>query len=443
MRKKHFLTAAAFLIFLILFCSACLKSGSYVTDLKESPEQTEAAAEAGTAAETETITETDAVEKTDASYNTDMIGGTENMGENTEKIVCSCCGKVISESRKFCPECGAPLFRTDSTGSSGADAADTGKNANDGTNTGTNNNPGTGMNPGMFIGMGLGTDLSGTGKQDQAQVPDAVPVNIYPDDSDLKLLVDCCNKAGPLAGGIIRSSEIVLYYDEKTDGYQIHTYASDGYGSGKHEGYYTTKEHAALVMQSIDEDAVLKQKDMPEPVGGSRILKFRNEKDEMIRVQCSTGVLSEIKNSVEGRLSEAVRPENRIIPEEAKDWKYCAVFSTGMSMDNCFNYELERTENGKTRVKGKCFVRGIAHEQKEWTELSEKEAAELEKIPLGLMLSNIVTAPNPAIAAGFMGMVQDGDSLSVSITYADGKRDTKIADREMIRALDELMKRVL
>ena len=195
-------------------------------------------------------------------------------------------------------------------------------------------------------------------------------------------------------------------------------------------------------MQSIDADAVLGQKEMPEPAGGSRILKFRNDKDEMIRVQCSTGVLSEIKRTVEGLLSEAVRPENRIVPEEAKNWKSCVVSSTGMSMENCFQYEIERMENGKTGVRGYCFIRGNRLEHADRIELSEKEMSELEKIPLGLMLSDIVTEPDPMMSAGYAGFVLDGDSLSVSITYADGRRDRKIPDREMIRALDELMKQV-
>ena len=356
------------------------------------------------------------------------------MGENSEKIICRCCGYILSMSQKFCPECGAPLDRTDSSASSVTGTSDTGQNTNKGTNTDTNTGFGMGANFGMFMGKGS--------KPQVQENRDTEPVNIYPDDSGLRLMVDCCDTAGPLAGGIIQSNEIVLYYDEKTDGYQVHTYASNGYGSGKHEGYYTTKEHAARVMQSIDADAVPGQKEMPEPAGGSRILKFRNEKDAMIRVQCSTGVLSEIKSSVEGLLSEAVRPENRIIPEEAKKWKSCVVFSTGMSMENCFQYEIERMENGTAGVRGYCFVRGNRLEHANPIELSEKEMSELEKIPLGLMLSDIVTDPNPMMLSGFAGFVQDGDSLSVSVAYADGKRDRKIPDREMIRALDELMKQV-
>lgn len=352
-----------------------------------------------------------------------MAGEKNTMGETTEKIICSSCGSVLRASQKFCPECGAPLKRPSSSSCADVTETDTGKNT------------GTGM--GLLMGMGMGLGMNSLVQQDR----DAEPVNIYPDDSGMKLMVDCCDTVGPLAGGIVRSSETVLYYDEKTDGYQIHTYASSGYGSRKHEGYYTTKEHAALVMQSIDEDTVLKYKDLPEPVGGSSILKFRNEKDEMIRVQCSTGALSGIKNSVERLLSEAVKPGNRIVPEKAKSWKNCVVFSTGMSMDSCFNYEIERMENGKIRVRGKCFIRGNAHEHENWIELSEKEAAELEKIPLGLMLSDIVTDPNPMMAAGFAGIVLDGDRMSVSITYKDGRRDRKIPDREMLRNLDELMKR--
>ena len=378
------------------------------------------------------------VTTTAASRSIDTIGGTETMGENTEKITCSCCGKVLNASQKFCPECGTPLSRPSSAAVSAsfdAGVAETDTNKNNGVNNGFF----IGMGPGMSAGMGL----SGTGGKPWVQ-PDvnAEPVNIYPDDSGLKLMVDCRDTTGPLAGGIVQSSEIVLYYDDKTDGYQVHTYASGGYGSRKHEGYTTTKEHADRVMQSIDADTVLKYKNLPVPVGGSRIMIFRNEKDETVRAECSTGVLSKMKGSVEGLLYEAVRAENRIVPEEAKNWKECVVSASGMSMDNCFNYELERMENGKVRVRGNCFVRGNHREHENWIELSKKEAAELEKIPLGLMLSDIVTNPDPMMAAGFAGIVLDGESLSVSITYADGKRDTKIPDREMIRDLDELMKRV-
>ena len=356
------------------------------------------------------------------AVNTDTIGGTETMGENKEKRICSCCGSAVSVSQKFCPECGAPLDRPSASKGAAVTETDSGRN--------------TGMSTGSFMGMGL--VMNSPVQKD----PDAEPVNIYPDDSGLTLLVDCCDKTGPLAGGFVQSSEIVLFHDEKTDGYQVHTYASNGYGTGKHEGYHTTKEHAALVMQAIDEDTVLKFKDSPAPAGGSRILKFRNEKDEMIRVECSAAAASKMKNSVEGLLSKAVRPENRIVPEEAKNWKSCVVSSTGMSMENCFQYEMERMENGTVGVRGYCFVRGSRLTHTDRIELSEKELSELEKIPLGLMLSDIETHPNPMMPAGVAGFCMDGDSLSVSITYADGKRDTKIPDREMIRALDGLMKQV-
>ena len=338
------------------------------------------------------------------------------MGDNTQKIICSCCGSVVSMPQKFCPECGTPT-KTASSPTASAEGAKK-----------------TYMNMGS-TGMGIMTSMH--------QEQKAEPVNIYPDDSNLKLMVDCCDKTGPLAGGIVRSSEVVLYYDEKTDGYQVHTYASNGYTSGRHEGYYTTKEHAAHVLQSIDEDTLLRFKNLPTPVGGSSILKFRNKNDEMIRAQCSIGELSIIKHQVEGLLYGAVKPENRIVPKEAKNWKSCAVLSTGMSMDGCYSYELERMEDGKIRARGQYFACGKAHERVEWIELAKKDADELDMIPLGLMLSNIVTNPDLMMAAGATGIVLDGESLSVSITYANGKRDTKIPDGEMIRALDELMRRVL
>lgn len=356
------------------------------------------------------------------------------MEKNTEKNICSLCGNVSNKSQKFCPECGMPLSLPSSSRH-----LDSGAAKND-----TNQN--TVMEKNMFIGLGMtGMGMTGMGENpsrpSMQQEQNKEPVNIYPEDSGLKLIADCCNTTGPLAGGIIRSSEIVLYYDERTDGYQVHVYTSSGYGSKKHEGYYTTKEHADLVMQSIVVDTIQKFQERPPLMGGSKILKFRNDNDEVIRVECSTGELSRIKDLVEQLLYKAVCPESRIVPEQAKNWKNFVVFSTGMSMDSCFNYELERTEDGKTRVRGKCFIHGTAHEQGNWIEISKKEADELEKIPLGLMLSDVVT--KPVMSAGDGMVVLDGGSMSVSITYADGKHDTKIPDREMIRILDELMKRVL
>ena len=78
------------------------------------------------------------------------------MGENTEKIICSCCGKVLSASQKFCPDCGTPLGVSSAQAASGAGTAK--------------------------------ADNSAERRPLTPNDPDAQPVNIYPDDSGLKLM---------------------------------------------------------------------------------------------------------------------------------------------------------------------------------------------------------------------------------------------------------------
>lgn len=313
-----------------------------------------------------------------------------------EKIICSC-GCICDASQNFCAECGSRL-----------------------SNVVTND---TGSIP---------------------SIPDkkSEPVNVFPDDTDLKLLLDCFEKVGPLVTGD-RYSETVLYYDEKNDSYQIHKYASQGYGNNTHEAYYTTKEHADRIMKSINTDVILNEENRGMPVcGGSRVIKFINAQDELVRVEYHTGEIFKAVADVLVVVHEAVKNENRIVPEYAKNWKQFNVVSTGMSMDMCHSYFLKRDEQGSTWLKGNCFIDGVRYELSEYCKLTEEEKIELASIPLGLMISKNFVAPNPyAINDAFL-MANDESKCSCTITYGDGKADTKIPDADMISALDKLLKKV-
>lgn len=265
------------------------------------------------------------------------------------------------------------------------------------------------------------------------------PINIYPKDDDLKLIIDCYTKIGPLPTGD-RINEIVLYYDEDNDNYQVHKYASNGYGSEYHAGYYTTSEHARKAIEAVDVQAIMKSENMP-LLGASRVIKFRNDNDEVVRVECSSDSARMVMTKLSQILGEAIVQENRIVPEVAKNWKKFTVIASGMSMTSCYNYNIERNSKEMVRVMGSSFIDGKKCELADWVELSQEEAKELDSIPLGLMLSTIVIEPAP-MSMNRMPEMLDGNSCSCTIIYGDGRRDTKLPDYEILSVLDELMKKV-
>lgn len=269
------------------------------------------------------------------------------------------------------------------------------------------------------------------------------PVNVYPEDKDLKLMLDWCKTVGPLVTGT-RYDELVLYYDEKNNSFQIHKYANSGIGSAVHEGYYTSKEHADRIMSTANVGSVLKYGNFKNPLmGGSVVFKFRNAQDEIVRLENYNSEVYAVVSDVLVLFGEGIKSENRIIPEYARSWKSFSVVSTGMSTDNCYSFFLERYENGRTSVKGRYFTEGKKKEISKWKTLSASEEKKLDGIPLGLLLSKVVVTQNQNPMMGFFPMANDMPTVSVSITYEDGKTDSKIPDDNILGELKELLSNII
>lgn len=199
--------------------------------------------------------------------------------DNTEKMMICSCGYQSPEGTKFCPECGTPL-------------------------------------PAEQVPMPI-EDTSpsafpaGIGIMDGSPFPPAEDDNsVPPDDKGLKMLIDCCRKS--IATGCGDShDEVVLYLDEKTGEYQIHTY-SLGFGSHKekHRGYKTVKEAYDKAME------IILGSGLPEyegaqgiPMcGGEYVCKFLYE-DRMIRLTTAVvpypkqGALYSVEAAVRGYIS--------------------------------------------------------------------------------------------------------------------------------------------
>ena len=149
--------------------------------------------------------------------------------ENTKRMITCFCGYQSPEGSKYCAECGALL--TDNMNV--FQAADNGFNApvND-------NIPLAPIGvPGMFA--------QPMDPRSEETTPNP------PDDKGLKLLVDCCRKTLATAYGD-SCDETVLYLDEKTGEYQIHTYYR-GFGSFNelHRGYKTGREAYDKAVETI------------------------------------------------------------------------------------------------------------------------------------------------------------------------------------------------
>lgn len=202
------------------------------------------------------------------------------MQKDNEKVICPCCGAIVGKG-KFCPECGSKL--------EGAKQA----KATDNTNKKTD-----------FVPLSSPLDVPNT--------PEPLPGKAVSDEG-LTLLVNTCQKTIATVGGD-GYSEIVLYLDEKTGQYWLHTYSKYVYMKEEaHASYVTTKELADKVFDYIEKNNLVSWKDNKGfPVcGGDYIIRFKNG-DEMIRLD-SGKMQNNLKayNEINGMLYSDAVEENR------------------------------------------------------------------------------------------------------------------------------------
>lgn len=225
--------------------------------------------------------------------------------ENTKRMITCFCGFQSPEGTKFCSECGAELDNIQNIT----------QNTVPSSFTSDQFKPIYGSDPSNPIGVaGVYISPAENSEPDVAEETNDNP----PHDKDLKLLIDCCRKT--LATGCGDScDETVLYLDEKTDEYQIHTYYR-GFGSYKeiHRGYKTDKSAydkamEAIISQGLHEYNIMAEMPM---CGGEYVCKFLYE-DKIIRLTFSTAPQADLY-AIGSILKGFINKENEIFgtPEE-------------------------------------------------------------------------------------------------------------------------------
>ncbi len=219
--------------------------------------------------------------------------------EDTKRMITCFCGFQSPEGTKFCSECGAELSNIQNNMQSTVPLSISTDNLKP---IYANNS----ANPVGVAGVYIAP-------AENHQPDNAEEINDNPpDDRDLKLLIDCCRKT--LATGCGDScDEIVLYLDEKTGEYQIHTYYR-GFGSYKenHRGYKIDKSAydkamEAIISQGLHEYKVLAEMPM---CGGEYVCKFLYE-DRTIRLTSSTAPQADLY-AVGSTLKGFINKENEI-----------------------------------------------------------------------------------------------------------------------------------
>ena len=217
---------------------------------------------------------------------------------NPAAFVCPYCHSSVSESAKFCCECGMLL---------GADKA------------APIPVPEESSQPAVPAGMPFNGVQSAFLSGFPGFRSNSLPLGYSPpSDKGLKMLLDCCSKS--LATGIGNlHDETVLYLDESSGEYQIHTYSNQFGGPEIHRGYRTDKQVCDQIFELIRKLGLDKCQGGRDNgmCGGEYVCKFVLDDGRLVRLSTSNtpyslhGDLHAVGNS----LRSFIDSDREILPE--------------------------------------------------------------------------------------------------------------------------------
>jgi len=258
------------------------------------------------------------------------------------------------------------------------------------------------------------------------------------EDKHLTMLVDTCNKVCGLAAGE-RYEEYVLYKDEQKNSYEIHWYSKQGVGKERHKGYFADSKYAESILETIKNDNMSSlNQDKETPIcGGEFILKFVDQTEKVIRLCGGAGEIKNAQSKIDSMLRAGIDSDRMIVTEYAANWVKAFYSSTGMNMQNCYSFELERISDDKYRVRKINQMTNMMNSDVNWVDIPSEIGGGISRLHLGMQFSldkTIKTIPQLAM------LMKDAESKQCQITYADGKTDEKIVDSNMLNKLLELVR---